>query len=371
MDRSNLSSPRLLVVGLVLVVTAACAGDDPEEEAVPVTATTVAPTTTTTTTTTVAPTTTTTTTTTLYPTPEVSTVAELLALDRPVVAGHAGGDRSWPHSTMFGFREAARAGVDVLEMDVQLSGDGVLVVQHDDTVDRTTERRGAVRDLTLEEIQALDNAYWWSSEWSSRDEPVDAYVWRGVRTGDKEPPPTYTADDFRVETFRSVAEAFPDHVLDVELKVPGVVGDPDDMAFAIEGARVLAGEIEELGRTDSVIVVSFNGDVIRAFREFAPDVATSPSVEEMLAWFFGTDVFDPQDVVAQVPPDFDGIDVLTPGIIDRVHAEGLEIWVWPADADTQEKASFYLDVVQLGTEGIIAGHPEIAVDVFRRNGYYG
>ena len=359
----------LIIAALVLTGAVACGSDDPVAESAPSTTTTTTTTTTTSTTTTT--TSTTTTTTTLFPTPEVSTVADLLALDRPIVAGHAGGDQSWPHSTMFAFREAARAGVDVLEMDVQLTGDGVLVVQHDDTVDRTTERRGTVRDLTLEELQALDNAYWWSDAWSSRDQPADAYVWRGVRTGDAEPPPTYTADDFRIETFRSIAETFPDHVLDIEIKVPGTVGGPDDMAFAVEGARVLAEEIEALGRTDSVIVVSFNDEVIKAFREFAPDVATSPSVEELLAWFFGTGGFDEQDVVAQVPPDFDGIEVLTPGIIERVQSERLEVWVWPNDAATQENAAFYLDVAQLGLDGIIAGHPETAVEVYRNNGFYG
>lgn len=358
---------RGLFIGALAVVGAvACGADDPIAEPAPSTTTT---TTTTTTSTTTSTTTTTTTTTTLFPVPEVSTVADLLALDRPIVAGHAGGDQSWPHSTMFAFREAARAGVDVLEMDVQLTADGVLIVQHDDTVDRTTERRGTVRNLTLDELQALDNAYWWSDDWSSRDEPTEAYVWRGVRTGEVEPPPTYTADDFRIETFRSIAEAFPDHVLDVEIKVPGAVGDPDDMAFAIDGARVLAEEIDALGRTDSVLVVSFNGEVIEAFRGFAPDVATSPSVEELLAWFFGTDVFDEQDVVAQVPPDFDGIEVITPGIIERVQAEGLEVWVWPNDPATQENAAFYLDVAQLGVDGIIAGHPETAVTVYRNNGF--
>lgn len=356
----------LVIAALTLAGAVACGSDDPAAESQQSTTTTT-PTTTTTTTST----STTTTTTTLFPAPAVSTVTDLLALDRPIVAGHAGGDQSWPHSTMFAFREAARAGVDVLEMDVQLTGDGVLVVQHDDTVDRTTERRGTVRDFTLDELQALDNAYWWSSEWSSRNQPTDAYVWRGVRTGDLEPPPTYTADDFRIETFRSIAQAFPDHVLDIEIKVPGTVGDPDDMAFAIEGARVLADEIAALDRTDSVIVVSFNGDVIKAFRDFAPDVATSPSVEEMLAWFFGTGEFDDQDVVAQVPPDFDGIEVLTPGILDRVRAEGLEIWVWPNDVAAQENAAFYLEIAQLGLDGIIAGHPEDAVEVYRSNGYYG
>lgn len=363
----------LFIAALVLTGAVACGSDDPAAEFAPSTTTTTMPTTTftTTSTTSTTSTTTTTTTTTLFPMPEATTVADLLALDRPIVAGHAGGDQSWPHSTMFAFREAARARVDVLEMDVQLTEDGVLVVQHDDTVDRTTERRGAVGDLTLEELQALDNAYWWSDEWSSRDQPADAYLWRGVRTGDVEPPPTYTADDFRIETFRSVAETFPNHVLDIEIKVPGVVGDPDDMAFAVEGARVLAEEIEALGRTDSVLVVSFNDAVIKAFRDFAPNVATSPSVEELLAWFFGTGEFDEQDVVAQVPPDYDGIEVLTPGIIERVQGEDLEVWVWPNDAANQENAAFYLDVAQLGLDGIIAGHPEIAVQVYRNNGYYG
>ena len=51
--------------------------------------------------------------------------------------------------------------------------------------------------------------------------------------------------------------------------------------------------------------------------------------------------------------------------------EGLSFGFHFFIADTQEEASFYLDVIQLGAEGIIAGHPEIAVDVFRRNGYYG
>ena len=79
------------------------------------------------------------------PTPAASTVGELLALGRPLVIAHAGGDRSWPHSTMYAFSQAAYAGVDVLEMDLQMTADRVLVVHHDDTVDRTTNATGRVR----------------------------------------------------------------------------------------------------------------------------------------------------------------------------------------------------------------------------------
>ncbi len=360
----------LVVLGLAVLawLAVACSGGaDPVTLAEPTTTTTTTPVSSTTTTTT--STTTTTTTTTLFPDPAVSTVPELLALERPVIAGHAGGDQSWPHSTMFGFREAARAGVDVLELDVQLTGDGVLVVHHDDTTDRTSNSSGAVRDLTLAELQVLDNAYWWSAEWSSHDLPADAYLYRGIRTGDLEPPASYTADDFRVETFATIAETFPNHILDIEIKIPAGANGQPDVEFGIAGAQVLADEIARLERTDSVIVVSFDSDIMAAFRGFAPDVVTSPATNEMLAWFFGTSDFTAADLIAQVPPDFDGIEVMTPEIVDRVKAAGLEIWVWPNDVATQETAEYYVEAVKLGADGIIAGRPAVAVDAYRAEGW--
>ncbi len=296
--------------------------------------------------------------------PEAGTVVGLLALDRPLVIGHAGGDRSWPHSTMYGFAEAARAGVDVLEMDLQLTGDGVLVVHHDHTVDRTSDSQGRLLDMTLAEVQALDNAHWWSENWPSHDEPDDAYVYRGIRTGERPPPAGYTPDDFRVETFRSVAERFAGHVLDVEIKVPALPEGGDDLETALRAAQILADEIAELDRADSTIVVSFNGEVMKAFRTAAPDVATSPATSEMLDWFLAGAAFAASDVVVQVPPDYDGIDVLAPEIVERVITDGLDFWVWPNDSDAQENADFYESVLDKGAHGIIAGRPEEAVERF-------
>ena len=160
---------------------------------------------------------------------------------------------------MYAFSQAAHAGVDVLEMDLQMTIDRVLVVHHDDTVDRTTNATGRVRDMTYEELQTLDNAYWWSEEWPSHDLGPEAYSYRGIRTGEVAPPAGYGPDDFRVETFRAVAQAFPEHVLDVEIKTPAGDDGEDDMEFILEMAAVLAAEIEELGRADSVVVVSFRG----------------------------------------------------------------------------------------------------------------
>lgn len=302
------------------------------------------------------------------PTPPASTVEGILALPHPVVIGHAGGDQAWPKSTMFAFTEAARVGTHVLEMDVQLTGDGVLVIIHDDTVDGTTGSSGRVRDLTYEELQALDQAYWWSTEWDNRDLPDDRYVYRGIRTGEVAPPAGYGPDDFRVETFRAVAEAFPDHVLDVEIKIPDGDDGEDDLDFAIEGARVLAEEIDALGRTDSVVVASFNDDVMTAFHEFAPEVATSPGTTATFSWLVGSAELHPNDRILQLPPEFNGADVLgIEGLFEMAAAEDIHIWVWPNSRD-QENPDFYASLMELPVTGVIAGHPDLAMERFRADG---
>ena len=301
------------------------------------------------------------------PTPAASTVRDLLALGRPLVIGHAGGDRSWPHSTMYAFSQAAYAGVDVLEMDLQMTVDRVLVVHHDDTVDRTTDTTGRVRDMTYEELQALDNAYWWSEEWPSHDLAPDAYPYRGIRTGDVAPPEGYGPDDFRVETFRAVAQAFPEHVLDVEIKTPAGDDGEDDIEFILEMAAVLAAEIDELGRTDSVVVVSFRDEALVGFRELAPEVVTSPGQDALPAWAFASVPLHPSDLILQVPPTFSGLDVLTPDLLAKAADEGLAVWVWPNE-DWQEHPDYYAELIDLPVDGVIAGRPAEAVERFRADG---
>jgi len=85
---------------------------------------------------------------------------QILLRTQPLTAlqhiAHRGGPKYAPENTLAAFRNAVTQGVDWLEFDVQMTKDGVLVVIHDDTVDRTTNGTGAVRDLTLEQIRVLD-----------------------------------------------------------------------------------------------------------------------------------------------------------------------------------------------------------------------
>src|SRR5215467_10914696 len=84
-------------------------------------------------------------------------VVALVATDHtgaagPLVAAHRGGAALWPENSLLAFRSALALGADLVETDVHLTADGEVVVLHDPTLDRTTSARGAVRDLTRDEI---------------------------------------------------------------------------------------------------------------------------------------------------------------------------------------------------------------------------
>lgn len=285
--------------------------------------------------------------------PEATTIADVIALERPVVIAHAGGDFDWPHSTMYAFTQAALNGTDVLEMDVMLSSDGVLMVQHDNTVDRLTNSTGLVSSYTAAELQEMDNAYWFSGGvWSDKSLAEDAYIYRGVRTGDVAPPEGFTADDFGIPTFEQVARAFPDFALDVEIKIPESESGEVQLDSAMAAAKELARLITELDRTESVIVVSFNDDVLTEFRSLIPDVATSPGQNSLLNWYLQGTALDPRDLVIQAPPFYGDVEVLNKETFDRAHAEGYDVWVWMTEA-SQETTEYFNELLSRGADGLL------------------
>jgi glycerophosphoryl diester phosphodiesterase len=76
-------------------------------------------------------------------------------MHRPLRIGHRGAAGHAPENTLLSIETALAIGVDVVEIDVHRSLDGHLVVMHDERVDRTTNGSGYIRDLTLDELRAL------------------------------------------------------------------------------------------------------------------------------------------------------------------------------------------------------------------------
>ena len=276
----------------------------------------------------------------------------------PLNFAHRGGVRDFPENTLYAYAEAALAGADVLEMDVYQSKDGELVILHDLTVDRTTDGSGAVADLTLAELRALDAAYWFvQGEGTPRGRPEEDYLFRGIATGDKPPPPGYSAEDFRIPTLEEALARFPRELINLELK-------PDDGEGNYEAQ--MAELLQRYGRSTDVIAGSFQGPVTRLFKEFAPCVYSyiplDQGLEIGLDFLFGSGVMPPvpEHISWQVPPNTEqigdeldlDIPVVTEEFVEAAHSVDLAVQVW-----TINTCEEMLQMIDLEVDAIMTDEP--------------
>jgi glycerophosphoryl diester phosphodiesterase len=190
---------------------------------------------------------------------------------KPLNVAHQGGEIEAPSDTLYAFKTARQKGADVIETDVHLTADGRVVVLHDETVDRTTNGTGSVEQMTLAEIKRLDAAYWFIEGAGTVHDPGRAasdFTWLGVATGDERPPKGFEANDFTIPTLDELLEAFPNVWLNIELK-PTVA-----MTGQLEAA--VAELLRAHGRTDDVIVASFNDHPLELFKARLRPRSTPP-----------------------------------------------------------------------------------------------
>jgi glycerophosphoryl diester phosphodiesterase len=90
----------------------------------------------------------------------------------PRVIGHRGAAAHAPENTLAGFACAARLGVRWVELDVQLTSDGVPVVFHDDRLDRTTDGRGLLVETSLADVRRLDAGLWFADQFAGERVPT-------------------------------------------------------------------------------------------------------------------------------------------------------------------------------------------------------
>jgi glycerophosphoryl diester phosphodiesterase len=272
------------------------------------------------------------------------------------VLGHAGGEDEFPHSTPFAFASSAAAGVDMLDLDVQLSADGVLIVHHDDTIDRTTDGTGAVASMTYDQLALLDNAHWFTALCVCQDQPPPAYLYRGIRTGDVPPPPGATADDFVIPRFVDIIERYPSYPLNIEIKGSG--------APAIAAADALVAILTQYERLDGAVVTSFDDAVVAHLGEIAPTLELTPGLDLSTKWVLERTPLPAGMRILQVPIEYSGIQVITPELVTDSHAAGYLIWVWPNDRNV-ENAEGYASLLAQGLDGLNINSPATGVAAVR------
>ena len=248
-------------------------------------------------------------------------------------------------------RRAIEAGAHAIELDVHATVDGHVVVCHDPTVDRTTDGHGAIADLTLEQVQSLDNAYWWvPGELTAVGLPHDEYPLRGRAPDDRE---------LRIPTLQAVLEEFPDVYFNFDIKQTA----PAVAAYEQKVAEVLASH----GRTDDVIVASFLDEATDAFCRIAPEACVSFGMTGTREFFGafreGTAPAASPHVALQVPPTVGEIELVTPEFVEAAHRYGIAVHVWTIDEAEEMRR-----LVAMGVDGVMTDRPSVLAGVLSELG---
>jgi glycerophosphoryl diester phosphodiesterase len=273
---------------------------------------------------------------------------------RVLAYAHQGGAWEAPSSTLFAIRRAVELGATGIELDVHSSADGHLVVSHDATVDRTTDGQGSISTMTLDQLRALDNAYWFVPGADvTPGLPPDSYPYRGRAPDDV---------DFAIATLAEVLDYLDGHpgvALNLDIKAT----TPTVKAYEEPLARLLV----EHPHTDRIIVASFLDHATDTFAQLAPDIATSAGTFAAANFWRALHQDDElpsmPHVALQVPAQQGGLVVVDEKFITAAHGCGLAVHVWTVN-DEAEMAR----LVDLGVDGVITDRPSILVGMLARLG---
>jgi len=229
---------------------------------------------------------------------------------------------------MTAFRAAVEAWwADMLELDVRLTSDGVVVVIHDATVDRTTDGSGAVADHTLDELRALDAGY------------------RFVDTAGSH---SFRGQGVTVPTLDEVLEAFPDMRLNIEAKEAAVAG-PLVRVIARHAAehRVLVAAEHEKTRSDA-----------RGY----PGPWGASYQHVLLFWLLhrlpGGSPYTPPVDIFQVPERSGRLRVVTPRFVREAHRLSIPVQVWTVNEEDDMRR-----LLDWGVDGIQTDRPDLLAAV--------
>lgn len=264
-----------------------------------------------------------------------------LDLPSPCVLGHRGAAGECPENTLTSFERALTRGAAILETDLQITRDGVPVLLHDPRVERTTNGNGAVADLPLDALRALDAAYHW--------------VPPHARDGNR--PPPYRGRGVRIPTLEEALSTFPRARFNLELK------DRDP--------RLIEATLDCVTRCDAArrVLLTAGDDAImeplrRAARDTGLDVALGASSGEIGAFLRSAleNGAPPAELlVLQVPARFAGDALVTPSFVAHAKRHGIAVHVW-----TINEAEEMETLLDLGVDGLVTDYPALAIERISR-----
>lgn len=260
---------------------------------------------------------------------------DVLQFDRPIVLAHRGGSHLAPEHTKPAFEKAVELGVDGFEVDIRLTKDEEIIVFHDDTVDRTTDGTGFVKDYTLQELSQLNH---------------------GFHFIDLEGNAPYKEEKLSVLTLRELLVEFPDIYINIDIK-----DSPDTYEGSLMPSKLWR-LIEELQAQNRVVVTSFYSEQIDRFNLYAQNRvalgAGETDIRKAFAAFtsqFGH-FYHPKVDVFQIPPKHGVISLDMPKFIAYLGNLNIPVHYWTInEPDMMER------LIKRGAKGIVTDRPDLAV----------
>ena len=249
---------------------------------------------------------------------------------RPLVFAHRGGCALGPENTMAAFDLGLGAGADGIECDVHLSADGIVVVCHDDLIDRTTDSVGPVSALTAAELARVD---------------------AGCRFKNAAGDTPFARQGIGIPTLADVLHRCRDARVIVEMKV-----DSEPMGRAV--ARVVAAA----SAADRVCVAGYGLRSLAAARQALPELASSAGHSEVRLALYRSWAGWPVRHVPyggyQVPEHAGWLRVVSPRFVRHAHRAGLKVQVWTVDEEPEMRR-----LLEWRVDGLISNRPDRATRV--------
>jgi len=237
-------------------------------------------------------------------------------LPTPLFIAHRGHSACYPENTLAAFNGAIDAGAHMIELDVCLSKDRHLVVIHDETVDRTTNGTGAVKALSMDQLDRLDAGSWFDPRFNTE----------------------------RLPTLTQVLDAAKGHLL-VNIEIKPEAFEADGPTDAVE--RQVLSLVREKNMLDEVLVSSFEWQMLENLRKLEPGIALgllaeAPADERLIHWYQRINGFSWH-------PDFR---VLTRQQVDSLHDLGARVFPYAVDGRIDS-----LGMLAMGVDGLIVDDP--------------